>query len=410
MTTQVNASTETFGNTSVGDQTFQMTSHKGASKVQLSGLGVIQSVSVYFATVGFNAKAAVYEDSNDAPGALLSESVSTHVRLSGWTTFNVTQKTLNGGTYWLAYVADSSKAEGRINYSDSETKHGRWQGRVPFESEFTSWFGTLSAKDTGSVSVYATYEPFSAPLTPLVTIIPTPTPISTSTPAPDATPTPKPTVDATPNPTNTPKPTWTPAPPTTTPAPSAMVTLVPSSTPTSTPAPVPTPGSTSTLVPTVTPSPVPSSTIPPSETSTPSPSLLPPSTLAPAPTLTASTTPTPTVFPSSPSSVKLGTYSNSECTIALSSINWGQLTPGATTALTLYVRNEGTTAITLYKSVANWNPAGLSNYLTLYWNYNNQSINPSASLALTLSLTVADNTPVTNSFGFDTTITATSSY
>jgi hypothetical protein len=76
--------------------------------------------------------------------------------------------------------------------------------------------------------------------------------------------------------------------------------------------------------------------------------------------------------------------------------------------LILYIRNEGTAAVTLSKSLSNWNPSSLSSYLTLSWNYGNQALNPSTSLAITLSLTVASNTPATSSFGFDTIITAAS--
>jgi hypothetical protein len=76
--------------------------------------------------------------------------------------------------------------------------------------------------------------------------------------------------------------------------------------------------------------------------------------------------------------------------------------------MTLYIRNEGTTPVTLTKSLANWNPTNLAAYLALNWNYSNQAIVPATNVVVTLSLTVASNTPATNSFGFDTTLTAVS--
>jgi hypothetical protein len=136
----------------------------------------------------------------------------------------------------------------------------------------------------------------------------------------------------------------------------------------------------------------------------------PTSTSTPLPTQTVQPSATPTPIPtSSPSLVKLGIYLNSECTTISSSINWGKLTPGVITTLTLYVRNEGTTVVTLHKSISNWNPESLSNYLTLTWNYNDESIKPLTVLAVTLHLTVAHDAPFTENFGFDMSITATSS-
>lgn len=117
-------------------------------------------------------------------------------------------------------------------------------------------------------------------------------------------------------------------------------------------------------------------------------------------------TPTPTPSPSP--TAKIAIYADATCTTALSSISWGQVTPGATVDQTLYIRNEGQSAVSLYKSVTNWTPTTLSNYLTLSWNYADQTINPNDVLEVTLFLSVAANTPATSSFGFDTVITATS--
>jgi hypothetical protein len=72
----------------------------------------------------------------------------------------------------------------------------------------------------------------------------------------------------------------------------------------------------------------------------------------------------------------------------------------------LYVRNEGTQPVTLSKALANWNPTSLSSYLTINWDYNNQTLTPSSTVAVTLSLTVSATTQATANFSFDTIITA----
>lgn len=95
--------------------------------------------------------------------------------------------------------------------------------------------------------------------------------------------------------------------------------------------------------------------------------------------------------------------------MALSSFNWGTLSPGASSTLVLYVQNQGNTAVTLSKGMTNINPSNLSTYLTLNWDYSNQALNPGAILKIALNLTLSPNTPATANFGFNTNIYATTS-
>ena len=91
----------------------------------------------------------------------------------------------------------------------------------------------------------------------------------------------------------------------------------------------------------------------------------------------------------------------------MSSITWGALNPGSTTSMVLYVENEGSTSLTLTYTLSNVNPANLLNYLSVGWNYNNQPLAPGSTIEITLTLTVASNTPALSSFGFNTVITGT---
>ena len=154
----VQAASNTFGNTNVGAYYAAFSAHKDASKFSLSTAGNIQSITVYFATSTFNAKAAIYSDSQGVPANLVMQSSSQYVSSAGWTTFVVAQQALVPGTYWIAVVADSSRAMGRIDYSGSVVKqHCEKQAGTSFSNEFSSSFGTLNWTDTGSVSIYATY-------------------------------------------------------------------------------------------------------------------------------------------------------------------------------------------------------------------------------------------------------------
>jgi len=46
---------------------------KDASRFQLTQNGVLQSITTYFTSVGFNAKAAIYTDNNGAPSNLITK-------------------------------------------------------------------------------------------------------------------------------------------------------------------------------------------------------------------------------------------------------------------------------------------------------------------------------------------------
>jgi hypothetical protein len=101
------------------------------------------------------------------------------------------------------------------------------------------------------------------------------------------------------------------------------------------------------------------------------------------------------------STVGVGVYYNSACTNRTSSIDWGLLAPGGQKSVTVYVRNEGTAAVTLTQSTSNWNPSTASSFLSLSWSYNGQTINPGASLQVTLTLTVSSSISGVSGYSFD---------
>ena len=99
--------------------------------------------------------------------------------------------------------------------------------------------------------------------------------------------------------------------------------------------------------------------------------------------------------------VGVGVYWDSSFTNRTTAINWGTLDPGTQKSFTMYIRNEGNSAITLSQSTGNWNPSAASNYLTLAWNYNGQTINAGANIQVTLTLTASASITGVNNFNFD---------
>jgi hypothetical protein len=164
-----------FGNTSIGALTNYFTLDKDASKFQLAQSGFLQSITVYFLTSGFNAKAAIYADDNGEPSTLIAQSASQAVAAGGWKTFAVPQTSLTAGYYWLCVVSDTSTSLGAMTPTSSNThawKYGSYLG------EFTSSFGIPAGYQKTMTSIYATLSASTS------NPAPTPSPNPTNSPAP----------------------------------------------------------------------------------------------------------------------------------------------------------------------------------------------------------------------------------
>jgi hypothetical protein len=55
--------------------------------------------------------------------------------------------------------------------------------------------------------------------------------------------------------------------------------------------------------------------------------------------------------------IGVGIYMDQNCATPATSISWGNLSPGSSKTVTLYVRNEGSIVATLSMATNNWNPS-----------------------------------------------------
>jgi len=101
-----------------------------------------------------------------------------------------------------------------------------------------------------------------------------------------------------------------------------------------------------------------------------------------------------------------GIYSNSACTSRESTINWGLLDQGSNKTVTVYVRNEGKTAVILTMTNQNWNPTNAAKYIAVSWNYAGQALPVNQVLQVRLTLDVSPAISGITDFTFDTTISA----
>ena len=107
-------------------------------------------------------------------------------------------------------------------------------------------------------------------------------------------------------------------------------------------------------------------------------------------------------------SANLGVYSNSACTIPISSVSWGTLTAGTNITQTVYVKNTGTgLSLALSLGTSNWTPANANGPLTLTWNQEGTRLTPGQSVAATLTLTVSPTIADITNFSVQINITGT---
>lgn len=97
------------------------------------------------------------------------------------------------------------------------------------------------------------------------------------------------------------------------------------------------------------------------------------------------------------------------------SIDWGELSLGASKNASFYVLSTSNVNVTLSLNVTDWAPAGLQDYLTISWDYNGTVLTPRHEpLPVTVTLQVPSSRDfidflITNSvtsFGFDITVYA----
>jgi hypothetical protein len=90
--------------------------------------------------------------------------------------------------------------------------------------------------------------------------------------------------------------------------------------------------------------------------------------------------------------LNVGIYSDYACTQTLEAIDWGDILPGSSIEKIIYIKNTGSTPITLSMTATNWNPTNAYGPLNLTWNKEGTKLNKNEVTAATLTLTVAENT------------------
>lgn len=97
----------------------------------------------------------------------------------------------------------------------------------------------------------------------------------------------------------------------------------------------------------------------------------------------------------------LGIYWDNNCNEKVSFLDWGTAEPGLTQNVIIYIQNEGNTPTILNLSTTSWIPEEAPNYMTLSWDYNDEAIEPSEVVQVTLTLSISPTIEEITNFAFD---------
>jgi len=82
------------------------------------------------------------------------------------------------------------------------------------------------------------------------------------------------------------------------------------------------------------------------------------------------------------------------------------LAPGETKNVSVYIKNTSNVKANLTLGTENWNPASASDYISLFWNYSNQTLGVGEVILVKFSLEVSPDITGITSFSFDIIIIA----
>jgi hypothetical protein len=106
--------------------------------------------------------------------------------------------------------------------------------------------------------------------------------------------------------------------------------------------------------------------------------------------------------------IGVGIYWDQDCSNRTLSLGWGFIDAGSNNTLTVYIKNECNSAVSLRLKTSNWAPSASADFMSLNWNYSGQVISVAQLIALEITLIVYPNISGITVFSFDTTITTIS--
>jgi len=104
--------------------------------------------------------------------------------------------------------------------------------------------------------------------------------------------------------------------------------------------------------------------------------------------------------------INCAVYADAACTIEVTEIDWGTLSPGDLAGLTVYIKSIGNENFTMTIHSEQWVPVYADTYLTLDWNYTGVLIEPNDVVPTLITLYVDPTIAGVDTFSFLIVITA----
>lgn len=104
--------------------------------------------------------------------------------------------------------------------------------------------------------------------------------------------------------------------------------------------------------------------------------------------------------------IGLEAYADVNCTTLVDAIDWGDISPGGSSAATIYLKSTSSVPVNLTLAVENWSPAAAADYMTVEWSYDGSALEPGEIRSVTIGLLVAEDITGVSKFEHDLVITA----
>ena len=87
--------------------------------------------------------------------------------------------------------------------------------------------------------------------------------------------------------------------------------------------------------------------------------------------------------------VGIGVFSNEDCTVVVSAIHWGTISPGGFSRASFYIKNTGNTPVNVSFTIENVVPANFMDYASFSWNMTDNYFSVDEKQFITMTLTIS---------------------
>jgi len=99
--------------------------------------------------------------------------------------------------------------------------------------------------------------------------------------------------------------------------------------------------------------------------------------------------------------IGISIYEDAGCTVPLTEIDWGLVSPASSVPYEAWLKNEGSVVVTVTMSVAKWVPSEASEYMSLTWSCEGVSVSVDGTVSCIFTLEIFEDVAGITDFSFD---------